>query len=291
MATVQRWLTARTMGLWVGMIGWLAAAGPLWAQDAGGEGEQAAEQGGDATSFAAAFFWSDSLVGLVVTWLLLVMSVVVIALVIHFLLQNRRENICPADAVEELDGLLADRKFRDAIEAAEQEPSAFGQIMHAALGEASNGYAAMERAVEETADMVATRRARGLEYLNVAGSVGPMIGLFGTVYGMIVAFQTIVDTGGNPSPEELAAGISTALVTTFWGLVVGIPAVAAAALIRNRMDALMTEAIVETEGLIGRFRSSGKKASGRSSSGKSGEGKSGESRPKPATPQPKPADS
>jgi biopolymer transport protein ExbB len=135
----------------------------------------------------------------------------------------------------------------------------------------------MERAVEETADLVATRRVRSLEYLNVMGAVGPMIGLFGTVYGMIVAFQTIVDRGGNPSPEDLAAGISTALVTTFWGLVVGIPAVAAAALIRNRIDVLMTEAIVETEALISRFRTAGKKSSGAAAPRK------------PAAPQPKPA--
>ncbi|MBS3821854.1 MAG: MotA/TolQ/ExbB proton channel family protein, partial [Phycisphaerae bacterium] len=128
------------------------------------------------------------------------------------------------------------------------------------------------------ADLASTRKLRGLELLNVFGAVGPMVGLFGTVYGMIVAFWTIVDAGGQPDPAQLAAGISTALVTTFWGLVVGIPAVAAGALIRTKIEALVTEAMVEAEALIGRFRPGGSRKS-------SGSGSSGGSQP--ASPKPK----
>jgi biopolymer transport protein ExbB len=98
---------------------------------------------------------------------------------------------------------------------------------------------------------------------------------------MIVAFQTIVDQGGQPSPEELAAGISTALVTTFWGLIVGIPAVAAAALIRNRVEGLVTEAMVEADHLIGRFRPGGGKKKAGGEPAERGE------RPAPASPQPR----
>jgi biopolymer transport protein ExbB len=105
-----------------------------------------------------------------------------------------------------------------------------------------------------------------VEYLNVVGNISPMIGLFGTVYGMIVAFQRLVAAGGNPDPAELAGGISTALVTTFWGLVVAIPALAAYALIRNRIDAMTSEALVVAEELIGPFKPTGRgsAASGRS---------------------------
>jgi biopolymer transport protein ExbB len=76
---------------------------------------------------------------------------------------------------------------------------------------------------------------------------------------MISAFNTIVEMGGKPQPADLAAGISTALVTTFWGLIVGIPAVAAAALIRNKIDAETTDTMVEAEALIDRFRPGGGK--------------------------------
>lgn len=269
------WRAMITAGLAV-----LATAGAASAQNGGGDADA-----GGTISFAEMFFLSKNvdtdslnLLGSFLIWLLLLMSIATIALIIHFLLQNRRINVVPEDLVGDLEGLLGERKFREAIQLAENDESIFGEVMHAALTEASNGYGAMERAVEETADLASTRKLRGLELLNVFGAVGPMVGLFGTVYGMIVAFWTIVDAGGQPDPAQLAAGISTALVTTFWGLVVGIPAVAAGALIRTKIEALVTEAMVEAEALIGRFRPGGSRKS-------SGSGSSGGSQP--ASPKPK----
>ncbi len=109
--------------------------------------------------------------------------------------------------------------------------------------------------------MLIARRTRAVEILSILGAVGPMMGLFGTVYGMIKAFWTLVEIGGSPDPSDLAEGISTALVTTFWGLVVGIPAVAGYALIRNKIDALGAEVIFEADRLIGQFRPSTSKRS------------------------------
>lgn len=258
----------------------LVSATVALAQDNGDEG--GGGDGGGAATFAESFFLSDSIIGQAIIALLLLMSVATVALIIHFLMQNRKATILPAEAVEEVEGLLGEKKFRDAIKAAEEEPSVFGEVMHAALAEASAGYNAMERAIEETADLASTRKMRSLELLNVFGAVGPMIGLFGTVYGMIVAFNDIVEAGGNPNPEELAAGISTALVTTFWGLVVGIPAVAAAALVRNRIEALITEAMLEAEGLIGRFRTGGGRKSGKAEAA----GAAGSAKPEPPKSKP-----
>lgn len=237
-------------------------------------------------SGAAMWFWSPgSLFGSAQIILLIGMSIATVALVINFSLANRRLNIVPVDTVAELEGLLTEKKFREAIDAAGADPSIFGQMMHAALSEASNGYGAMERALEETGDLESTKRVRAMEWLNVMGAIGPMIGLFGTVYGMIVAFQSIVAAAGKPSPTDLAAGISTALVTTFWGLIVGIPAVAAVALIRNKIDGLTTEAMVEAEALLGRFKPGAAKKTGSSSS--SGDAASGE-KDKAAMATPKP---
>ncbi|MFA7238346.1 MAG: MotA/TolQ/ExbB proton channel family protein, partial [Phycisphaeraceae bacterium] len=157
-------------------------------------------------SGAAMWFWSPgSLFGSAQIWLLIGMSIATVALIINFSLANRRLTIVPVDTVAELEGLLTDKKFREAIDAAGADPSIFGQMMHAALSEASNGYGAMERALEETGDLESTKRVRAMEWLNVMGAIGPMIGLFGTVYGMIVAFQSIVAAAGKPSPTDLAA--------------------------------------------------------------------------------------
>jgi biopolymer transport protein ExbB len=123
-----------------------------------------------------------------------------------------------------------------------------------ALAQAPDGSEAMTRAAEQCADELLAARLRGLERLNVLGQVAPMIGLFGTVYGMIVAFQTIASTGGNADPVLLAGGIGTALVTTFWGLLVAIPATSAYAMIRNRTIAASDEALAEVDAMLAQFR-------------------------------------
>jgi len=112
------------------------------------------------------------------------------------------------------------------------------------------------------------------------------MGLFGTVYGMILAFQQLVASGGSPDPAKLAAGISTALVTTFWGLIVAIPALAAYALIRNKIDALTSEGLVIAEELISPFKPGAKRSSSSSSSSSSSASSSGSS--SSARPQPQP---
>ena len=133
------------------------------------------------------------------------------------------------------------------------------------MSEANHGFNAMERALEGAAEAEAARMLRPIEILNVLGNIAPMVGLFGTVYGMIVAFQSLVDAGGSPDPVELAAGISTALVTTFWGLIVAIPALAGYALIRNKVDALTAEGLLEAEQIIRPFKPATRRASDKAS--------------------------
>ena len=86
-----------------------------------------------------------------------------------------------------------------------------------------------------------------------------MIGLFGTVVGMIKLFNTIVVTAGQPQPVQLADGISVALVTTFWGLIIAIPALGIHGVFRNRIEAVAGDAVVEAENIITQIRLSLKK--------------------------------
>lgn len=223
------------------------------AQDEAGSAESA--------SFFQAFFWSSDLLGLAIIWLLILCSFVSFGLTLLFVMRYRRVNLMPESTKAGVEQLLAQKKYREAIAYANEDPSYLGRITSAALNEASNGYGAMERALEESGDAEATRILRPIEILNVMGNIAPMMGLFGTVYGMIVAFQQLVDAGGSPNPVDLAAGISTALVTTFWGLVVAIPALAAYAVVRNKIDALTAEGLVMAEQMIKPFRPSRKKKS------------------------------
>ncbi len=207
------------------------------------------------TSFAAAFFISrGSVFGTALIWLLLLLSVVSLSLIVFMWWNNRRINILPPRTIEEVHRLIEMKQYRELIAFAEREGSFFGRILAAGLSEASHGFPAILRAIDQAAEELISRRLRRIEFLNVLGIVSPMIGLFGTVYGMILAFQAIVDAGGRPDPVDLAAGIGTALITTFWGLIVAIPSLAAYALIRNSIDALTLEAVIKAEEVANRFR-------------------------------------
>ena len=118
---------------------------------------------------------------------------------------------------------------------------------------APKGHAAMVMAMEDAADEETAKRLRKVDFLNVLGQLAPMAGLFGTVYGMILAFQSIVAAGGNADPVLLAGGIGTALVTTFWGLVVAIPALMGYAVIRNRILNASEAVVAEVTALIRPF--------------------------------------
>jgi biopolymer transport protein ExbB len=91
---------------------------------------------------------------------------------------------------------------------------------------------------------------RKVEWCNVIGNVAPMVGLFGTVFGMIKAFNLLGISGGQPRPDQLAAAISIALITTFWGLLIAIPALAMGGIFRARTEGLIGEAAIEVETVL-----------------------------------------
>lgn len=218
---------------------------------------QGAQPAAEGSSFAAAFFISrGSIFGTAIIWFLLALSVFSVGLMGYMWLINRRTHILPEGLAERSRQLVVTQQYRELLGLLSADVSYFGRVLSAALHESSHGFGAMLRALEQAADEYTTRRLRQIEVLNVIGNVAPMIGLFGTVYGMILAFQSIVAAGGRPSPVDLAAGIGTALVTTFWGLIIAIPSVAVYALIRNNVDALTSEAMLEAQDLVNRFRPS-----------------------------------
>lgn len=214
----------------------------------------------EARSFASAFFVSRNasgdieVLGTGVTWFLLALSMTAMAMAISMAMQNRREMIMPDEVAESIRKDIAAKKFQQAIASASASDSFLGQIMADALRQSPHGWDAVLRTLEQSSEEHAVSRLRRIDVLNIIGQVSPMIGLFGTVYGMIMAFSAIVASGGAADPVMLAGGIGTALTTTFWGLVVAIPSLAVAALLRGRIDALTAEATLVAEDLLSRFR-------------------------------------
>ncbi len=156
--------------------------------------------------------------------------------------------------MQRLTRFLERKQYTEALKFTAEDDSMLAHVMHGGLSEAANGFGAMERGMEESMDERAARLMRKIEYLNVIGNVSPMIGLFGTVFGMIKLFASIGDIGGNLDAGQIADDISIALVTTFWGLLVAIPALSIFAMFRNRIDVLTAECALVAEGLVSVFK-------------------------------------
>lgn len=192
--------------------------------------------------------------GTLIIWFLLLLSAISMSLMIRYTGESRRSTIEPDKLVRRARTLLGDKRALDMMDFTRGADAYFARVLHAGLREIEHGHAAMIRAAEQTAEERTVHMLRRIEPLNIIGNVSPMIGLFGTVYGMILAFREIVASGGTPDPTNLAAGIGTALVTTFWGLIVAIPALSAYAVLRNRIDELTSHAQREAEELLNVFR-------------------------------------
>lgn len=195
-------------------------------------------------------------VGTSLIWLLILLSVASVGLIVLAWTRNRPTHIFDRRAAEQVRKFVVEGRFTDAFTSVQNSRNDFARILHAAFTAAPGGYDAMVRSAEQTSDDLAMRRFRKIEVLNVLGQVSPMLGLFGTVYGVIVAFMTIASLGGTADPTALAGGIGTALVATFWGLLIAIPALSAYALVRNTVDATSSEAAREVDSILARFRPS-----------------------------------
>lgn len=193
-------------------------------------------------------------IGTSMIWLLILLSVASVSMIVLAWSSNRPRLILMRTQADEARRLVSEGRFAEALDRSRSSATDFSRILHAALAAAPGGYDAMARSSEQMADELVVRRFRRIEPLNVLGQVAPMLGLFGTVYGMIVAFMTISAMGGTADPVALASGIGTALVTTFWGLLIAIPALSAYAVVRNTIDASSAEAAREVELIMARFR-------------------------------------
>jgi len=187
---------------------------------------------------------------------LIALSIVTIALAIDYGVSIRRATIVSPGSAHETKKLIDQHKYVDALQYTSNDPSMMGCVLNAALLESRNGFAAMERAMEESLDDRSARLFRKIEYVSIIGNVSPMIGLLGTVMGMILLFAEIHAADAFPGARIVADRISIALITTFWGLAVAIPALSIYAIFRNRIDVLTAECALAAEQIIGVFKPS-----------------------------------
>ena len=184
------------------------------------------------------------------TWLLLGLSIITIHLIVQYAFAIVTKRFYTKKLIAETQEHLKRKNLKNCQDFLAGNNTVLARVLHAGLSEKKLGHDAMENAMVEIIEDERGEFFRKLEWLNIIGNISPMIGLFGTVWGMIEAFSAIVDTGGRPQPPDLAGGISSALVTTLWGLAVAIPALAASGYFGNRFDALTAKVAVLAEELL-----------------------------------------
>jgi biopolymer transport protein ExbB len=174
---------------------------------------------------------------------LVFLSVYFTALVIRLFMEYRVSEAVPPPLVEKLEAAIRDKKFQEAYDVCRDNDSFLARLVRAGIANLPNGRADAKEAMADTSDEIVTELEMKISYLAVIGTLGPMIGLVGTVWGMIRSFQEIATAAGSqPRPEKVAEGISTALFITLEGITLAVPAIFFFAFFRNRLALMTVEA-------------------------------------------------
>lgn len=178
-----------------------------------------------------------------IMWVLGVMSIATLALVVYFLVVLRPERVAPKTLTLELRRLLAAGDYDQARLACRNQPSPMSAVALAALDYEGRVKVADPGMLKEIIEGEGSRQAADLQqqtsYLLDIGVIAPMVGLLGTVLGMLTAFNAVALDIARAKPIYLAAGVSQALVTTAAGLLVGIPAMIFYSYFRGRTGKLI----------------------------------------------------
>ena len=155
------------------------------------------------------------------------MSVWMVFLIIQNALSLREKVLLRPDLLPDFVKLMKDKQIKEAHKLCKKNETFFTNVFQAGLERCSTNreinFSKVQEAIQEASTEEVTGYMKPIDYLSVIGATSPMIGLLGTVSGMIKAFQTI-GTQGMGKPEVLAGNIGEALVTTATGLIIAIPA-------------------------------------------------------------------
>ncbi len=186
--------------------------------------------------------FSGGPIGIAIMLSLIGTSMLALYLVVEQILALRRQLVLPDGLGDRVRQCIQTNQWGEAQQACRESPSMLGHVLFRGLAEADGGWEAIEEAIEEALAEHAARMFRRVEYLSVLANLAPMLGLLGTVFGMVLCFREVASTQGNAGAGQLAEGIYQALVTTVAGLIIAIPSLAAFALLRNRVDQFVAEA-------------------------------------------------
>lgn len=183
------------------------------------------------------------------TVLLLLGSVVAVASIARCLMEIRAGAILPEASERQIRKLIGEGRTDELRGWTGKDGAFVSAVVHAALSVPPQR-AAMREAAELCASEQCARLFRRIDLLSVIGNLGPLLGLAGTVWGMIIAFAALGEAGGQASPAALSSGIAKALFHTLLGLVLAVPALTFYGVYRNVVDRLCNRAMMLSAELV-----------------------------------------
>jgi biopolymer transport protein ExbB len=184
---------------------------------------------------------------------LLVLSIYFVAKVVYMFSELRLEVAAPPELVQQCENLLKAKDFMGIYKLVKADDSFYGNVLAAGLAELPQGLVEARDAMERVGETLVVEMERKISMLAVIGTLGPMIGLLGTLKGMISSFSAIALASGTQlDAGRVARGISEALVLTFEGVGLSVPAIYFFAVFRNRVATISTATMLAADEFIRR---------------------------------------
>lgn len=244
------------------------AASPLFVHSAvaqeGGAAAAPAEGGAAATGETkpppqSTLMWLIHTSGLIGLFLLII-SIYFVAKVIQLFMTFRMDISAPPELVQECENLLAKKDYNGIYQAAKASDSDYGNLISTGLSAMGGGMDDVRDTLDRTGEAMNVEMERNISMLAVIGSLGPMIGLLGTLKGMIASFSVIATSDTGLKASEVAEGISEALVLTFEGVILSVPAIYFFALFKNKGAHISVEVQNMAENFLRKLHSSAHRA-------------------------------
>ena len=248
------------------MLCWamLALATPQRALAQEANGTAAATDGGATTETKPTARYENRLMWVIhcsgfIGAVILLLSMYFVTTVARLFWEMRLEKAVPPDMLAQCEGLLQQRDFKGIYGVVKDSDTFFGRLLAAGITELPNGLAEARDAVERLGDAITAEMEKKISMLAVLGTLGPMIGLLGTLKGMITSFSAIAMSSGVQLDAGLVAnGISEALLLTFEGVALSVPAIYFYALFRNRVIFISTSVMLTADDFLRHFSHAGR---------------------------------
>jgi biopolymer transport protein ExbB len=197
--------------------------------------------------------------GVVFGPLLLAVSILLVALIVLLTMDLRLSAAVPPSFVEDFTDTVNKRRFKEAFEMTKEDESYLGRVLMTGMSRLQYGIEDAREAAFNMVDSIEAAKKQFITYLATIGTLGPMLGLVGTVFGMILSFMEL-GRGGTPDPAKLADGISHALVVTLLGIALSVPAIFAHAFFSNRLTRIKHDVANMADDLLTQMYHNSKKA-------------------------------